>query len=454
MLRNILLCLLLVNVVTKQAFPQASHVILISIDGFRPQMYLDPSWPAANLRYLMHAGVYADHMLSVFPAYTYPSHTAMVTGALPARSGIYFNQPKNGNGQWDWYASSIRVPTLWRILKARGLTTAAFQWPLSAMDSITFSVPEIFDIRHPDDRITLTRHYATPGLLEEIEQNATGRLDSSNMTEEYFSVDDQSARMAAYVFETRKPAFLAIHLPSVDGKEHEDGPDSDSVRLALEASDHDIGLLLEAVKRSGLQDSTAIIIVGDHGMSEIHKAFRPNLLLQGIAARFVASGGSAFLYPTDSGKIYPSQQLADKVIKALDKLPADNRKLFRVIGRSELNKMGADSTAILALAATPGLVFTGAVKSATVVNNGPGTVIQQNPLAGVFYPVHGGHHGYDPKLPEMYTGFIAAGAGIRKGAKIEELCVTDIAPLVAKLLGVAFKTPDGKLVSEIFLSPK
>lgn len=49
----------------------------------------------------------------------------------------------------------------------------------------------------------------------------------------------------------------------------------------------------------------------------------------------------------------------------------------------------------------------------------------------------------------MWTGFIAYGAGIQKGGHIKELCVTDIAPLIAKLLGIEFKTPDGKLVPGI-----
>jgi hypothetical protein len=111
--------------------------------------------------------------------------------------------------------------------------------------------------------------------------------------------------------------------------------------------------------------------------------------------------------------------------------------------------MGADSAAILALAAEPGLAFSGAVRPAGTANNGPGTQIQQNPLEGVFLPVHGGHHGYDPAMPQMHTGFIAFGAGIRKGGQIDELCVTDIAPLVAELLGVRFATPDGKLVAGI-----
>jgi arylsulfatase A-like enzyme len=99
----------LLSFITLFAAAQVRHVVLVSIDGLRPEMYLDSSWPAPNLRHLMRLGVYADHMRSVFPSLTYPSHTAMLTGALPARSGIYFNQPKTG--EWDWFASPIRVPT-------------------------------------------------------------------------------------------------------------------------------------------------------------------------------------------------------------------------------------------------------------------------------------------------------------------------------------------------------
>jgi hypothetical protein len=117
--RNVLLLLFIILAARAAAQP-ARHVILISIDGLRPDMYLDSSWPTPNLRFLMKKGVYAMHLKSVFPAYTYPSHTAMVTGALPARYGVYFNQPKGGNGQWDWFSTSIRVPTIWKVLSANG----------------------------------------------------------------------------------------------------------------------------------------------------------------------------------------------------------------------------------------------------------------------------------------------------------------------------------------------
>lgn len=421
------------------------HVVLISIDGFRPEMYQDKSWPTPNLQYLMKLGAYAKHMKSVFPAYTFPSHTAMLTGALPARSKVCYNQPKGSKGEWNWDIKYIKAPTIWNALHQYQLKTAAIMWPGVINGDIDYNLSEIWALETPDDRISETRKRGTKGLVDEIEINATGKLDSTNMSDGYFSLDDNASRMAAYVFTKYKPNFLALHFATVDGMEHEYGRDHDSVRLAIAADDRAIGNLLEAIKKSGLKDSTTIIIVGDHGFSTIHEVFRPNMLIKDISARFITAGGSAFLYRNENTSADDVAKIITDVKKQLNTLPKNKRKQFRIIERDELDKMGADSSAILALTAEPGLVFSGSMGAAKVTNHGPGTLIQQNPFEGVFVSTSGGHHGYDPNIPEMYTGFIAAGAGIKKGAVINELCVTDIAPLIAKLLGVKFPCPDGIL---------
>ena len=239
-------------------------------------------------------------------------------------------------------------------------------------------------------------------------------------------MDGNSARMAAYIFKRYRPAFLAVHFAEVDGMEHAYGRDADSVRLALGAADRAVGDILEAIERSGAKDSTAVIVVGDHGFSTFHTVFRPNMLIPDLPAKFITAGGSAFLY----GNAADSTEIIRAVKERLLALPPDQRKLFRIIGRGELDKMGADSSALLALSAVPGVVF----------SSTPGEL---------FAPARGGHHGYDPREPLMYTGFIAAGAGIIEGGHIKELCVTDIALLVVRLLGVPFTCPDGKSVSGV-----
>lgn len=416
---------------------RTKHIILISIDGFRPEFYLDSTWPTPNMQQLKAKGAYAQKVRSVFPSFTYPSHVAMLTGALPARSGIYYNtpfEPEGSTGKWNWFTKDIKVPTLWTSIKAAGLTSAAVEWPVSVGEEITYDIPEIWDTKKPEDRITETRKYATKGLIEEIEMNATGKLDGENMNEEYQGLDENAGRMAAYIFKTYKPGLLAVHFAGVDGAQHEQGRDGAKVKVAVATVDRAIGNVLEMLEKSKLQDSVTIIITGDHGFTTMQQVLRPNVWLKQARllgegknwkVKFQPAGGSAFLYLQDP----KDEQTLRQVKQLLSALPAETQKLFKVYDRKKLDAMGADSNAVLALAGIPGLVFGGGADGAII-----------SPVKG------GGHHGYDPDSPEMYTGFISYGPGVKKGMMIPIMGVKDLAPLMASLLGLTFTTPDGVLV--------
>src|ERR1700722_11452551 len=71
--------------------PRVTHVIVISVDGFRPDFYLDSSWQAIRIRAFIVEGVFGKGGNRVFPSFAYPSHTTMVTGVQPAVHGIYYN---------------------------------------------------------------------------------------------------------------------------------------------------------------------------------------------------------------------------------------------------------------------------------------------------------------------------------------------------------------------------
>ena len=436
-MKRLLFLILGVLIISLGTFAQQTkHVILISIDGFRPEFYLDSTWPAPNMQQLKAKGAYAQKVKSVFPSFTYPSHVAMLTGALPARSGIYYNtpfEPEGSTGMWNWFIKDIKVPTLWSSIKAAGLTSAAVEWPVSVGDDITWNIPEIWNPKKSEDRITETRKYATKGLIEEIEANATGKLDGDNMNEEYLSLDENAGRMAAYIFKTYKPNLLAVHFACVDGAQHEQGRDGAKVKLAVATADRAIGNIIEAIEKSKLIDSTTIIIAGDHGFINMQQILRPNIWLKQAKllgdgkdwkVKFQPAGGSAFLYlqnPKD-------KETLSKIKQLLDQLPAETKKLFTIYSREKLDKMGADSSAVLALAAQPGIIFSGSAE---------GQVLSPAPI--------GGHHGYDPDMPEMYTGFIGYGTGLNKGVVIPLMGVKDTAPLIATLLGLPFKAQDGVL---------
>jgi predicted AlkP superfamily pyrophosphatase or phosphodiesterase len=228
-----------------------------------------------------------------------------------------------------------------------------------------------------------------------------------------------------------------VHFAGVDGAQHAQGRDGDMVKLALATADRAINHIMETVINAKLLDSTTIIITGDHGFMTINTAVKPNVWLKRAGllgegknwkVKFQPAGGSAFLYLQDK----KDQQTFNKVKDLLAKLPAGTQKLFAVYDRKKLDEMGADSSAVLALSAIPGIVFSGSA-------NGEDK--------GAF---KGGHHGYDPNYPEMFTGFIGIGAGLAKSVEIEQAGVEDTAPLIAFLLGIPFSAPDGTLYPGMF----
>ena len=128
---------------------------MISIDGLKPETYTKPGpSKVPTLRRLAKEGVFAEGVIGVTPTVTYPSHTTMITGVLPAVHGIPANTildpAGTSNGEWYRFARDIKVTTLPGVVKARGLKTAGVFWPVSVgMESLDFNVPEVAYYTHP-----------------------------------------------------------------------------------------------------------------------------------------------------------------------------------------------------------------------------------------------------------------------------------------------------------------
>lgn len=107
----------------------ANPVLLVSIDGLRPGDVIEAEkrgLKIPHLRRFVTQGSYATGVRGVLPSVTYPSHTTLLTGTSPGRHGIVMNtsfDPLQINqGGWFWYASDIKVPTLWQAAKGAGLS--------------------------------------------------------------------------------------------------------------------------------------------------------------------------------------------------------------------------------------------------------------------------------------------------------------------------------------------
>lgn len=424
------------------AIAQEQHVVLISVDGLRPEFYMDPAWGMVNVRQGMKTGAYAEGVRGSFPTVTYPSHTTIVSGVLPAKHGIYYNtpvEPLGISGKWFWYYKDIKVPTLWTAAKEAGLTTAGVSWPVTVGAPINYNLPEYVILPQgkgeKKDEIKAMAMESNPKeLFQEIQDHAIGKFGEFGASIDYYTSDQNKARMAAYILKRYKPSFLALHIALTDHFEHEQGRDGDKVRSAVAGADVAIKTIMDAAIAAGISKNTTFIITGDHGFVNIHTQFKPNVMLANLGlyndtnkenwkAYFQQSGGSAFLHLRDP----KDKATLEKVKQGLAQLPEGIQRMFHVLDKDGVAKAQGDPNAAMALAANQGFSF-GASASGEM-------------LAAV----SGGTHGYLPTdFKEIETGFVAFGKGIKQGAVLRLMGQEDIAPLIAKLLGLNFKT-DGVL---------
>jgi len=395
------------------------HVVLITIDGSRPDFYLDSSWRAYNVRALMADGAYAMGVNSVFPSMTYPSHTTIVTGVQPAKHGIYYNTAPGDKVYWN--DSSIKAPTIWGAATAKGMTVASLFWPVSADAPVAYDIPDIGSLGE-----AVRERYSKPaGFIDTLRAEVFGGASRIE-----YGRDVNVGKIAAYVIAKAKPNLMTVHLFSVDHNEHMQGREGEQVRAAVRGADSAVGIIVDALKTAGIWDSTVLIVTGDHGFMTVTKQLEPNVWLRQAGlitdlkqgqwrAMFYSVGGSSYLYVKD-------REALSSVERMLRELPDSVRSDLRVIDKKQLDKIGGNPEVALALSGLNGAAFGNAV-------DGPAV-----------RPGHGGQHGYFPDFYEIRTGWVAHGPGIRKGAVVKEMDQRDQAAIVARLLGLDLPV-DGKV---------
>jgi predicted AlkP superfamily pyrophosphatase or phosphodiesterase len=425
--------------VIAQEKAKSEHVILISVDGFRPNFYQEMKWPAPNLKMMAKKGVSSDGVRGIYPSVTYPSHTTLITGAFPVNHGIYYNSPfeeKGQTGKWYWESNLIQTETLWDAVRKSNKKSASLIWPVSVGAAVDYNIPEVWTLDKSYGRIQPMRDNQTPkGLLEEMEAEVLGKVSLKTFNGDYLNREDRTGEMAAYILGKYKPNLMTIHLIATDHFQHEEGRNGEKVHTAIAAVDRAIGKILEAAEQSNILDKTTFIITGDHGFVDIHSALNPNIWLVeeklmdakenrgNWKATFHTQGASAFLHLKDKN----DEKTLAKVREKLESLPKSIKKLFRVIEKEELINIGADPNAVLALNPLPGIAMSGSYSGKILTKRSGGT------------------HGYFPDFHQIETGFVAWGAGISNGKIISKMGLEDVAPIISRLLNLKFKAIDGVL---------
>ena len=421
----------------------SKYVILITIDGMHAGMVTDPEMPSPYLKMMKREGLFVDKVKGVPPTATYPSHTSIVTGALPVHHRIFYNSPFVFNKDSVvsyWYADSIKAPTIWQAAKESGLTTASLFWPVSTKSRwIDYNIPEYWSVKRVANQLDFIKPVCTPsGILDELEQNAVGRLDHLTFGAGSINRDARTAYMANYIMNKYHPNLMTIHLITTDYAQHATGMQSERTRMAVASVDHAIGLIVENLKQTHQMDSTTVIVCGDHGFSDISQAIAPNVWLTRAGllsekpggdwkACFHGNGSVMFLYLRDSN----DKETLKKVENIIQNLPVETRSLFKVVSQKELTAIGGDPKVALALEPIAGI-------SVSTNRTGADVLVKK-----------GGSHGYFSGIDP--TCFMVYGCNVPdKGKELQTMRQIDIAPYVMHLLGVDYKFVDGKLPQELF----
>jgi predicted AlkP superfamily pyrophosphatase or phosphodiesterase len=415
------------------AAPPARHLVLISIDGLRPEFYLGEAYTAPTLRALIASGSHARAATPVFPSVTYPGHSAIVTGVRPARHGILFNRiwsPTGDAGRWYEEAADLRATPLWDVARAAGLTTAAVSWPVTLGARIDWLLPERDYYARPEP-VELLRQATTPGLLDRL-----GIAPRPEIFKNIVQWDQFLTSAATGIIRGMRPNLLLLHLVQLDYYQHRGGLEGPEVKPALARIDAHVAAVMTALREAGLADRTTVIVTGDHGFQDVRRTVQVNEILVRAGLRGCpwssatwratahVSGGSAAIFVNAS-------ESGDTAARAEEALRREARDRYTVVTRRQLDELGAMTGAALALEAAPGWAIAGAC----------GDGVESSGYAGA--------HGFLPSRPSMSTGFIAAGAGIKPGVSLERIGLVDVAPTAARLLGTTMPSVEGRVLEEI-----
>ena len=363
-------------------------VILISIDGFRPDYLSRGITP--TLSQLAQDGAWGP-MKPSFPTVTFPNHYTLVTGLHPDHHGIVGNSMRDDElGAFSlgnraavtdrrWWDDGEPI---WVTAEKQGVVTGTMFWPGSEADV----------------RGVRPTHWAV------FDQSMSG--------------DARVDRLLTWLDlpQDQRPRLTTLYFDLVDTMGHHHGPSSPQVEEAIVATDASIARLMQGLKDRGIADDTVVIVVSDHGMAETSPQRVTYLddLVPTDALRIVYAGPVGFINAVEGREAEVDAALIGR---------HENMECWRkgeVPARFALNTHRR-VTDFVCLARNNWLIGT---KSRPVTRSG-------------------GAHGYDNAWSEMNAVFIAHGKGVAQGRQLENLDSVDVQPLLGRLLGIEVPKGDG-----------
>ncbi len=368
----------------RAASAEAPIVVLLSWDGVRHDYPDLVELPA--LARMAREGVRAGRLVPVFPSNTFPGHVSLATGTHPDRHGIVDNvflDRERGRYRYSADADWIEAEPLWIAAERQGVPTATYFWVGSESD------------------------WRGQGTRYRVAPFDGGRPEAEKV--------DQILEWLALP-EADRPRLIMSYWAGADSPGHDHGPGAGRVLQQLRDQDAELDRLLAGMDDLGLWRRATVLVVSDHGMTEVGRFLdlQGTLAAAGIRAE-VTGSAVAQVYLDDPGR-------AEAAMEALADL-----KPARIHRRQDL----PEGLRLLHPTRTGDLV---------AVTEPPYTFSRPRGLAGrlaTWLGISYGGHGYDPRHPDMAGIFLALGRGVPPDLLLSEVQQIDVAATVARLLGIA-----------------
>lgn len=220
---SILLCALSAQTPPMRPIPEVQRVVMISVDGLRPDLALRAEMP--TLRRILSEGSYTFWAQTTPNSITLPSHTSMLTGVDPRKHGVEWN--RDLPLQEPVYPF---VPTIFELAGKAGYKTAL----VSGKSKFN----------------TLNK----PGTITEVA-----------IADKAYGTDAWVMEKSLDILRNRTPDLMLIHLPDVDAVGHKKGWATNEQIATIERVDAHLKAMLAVLAEKGLDSSTLIILTADHG---------------------------------------------------------------------------------------------------------------------------------------------------------------------------------------------
>jgi predicted AlkP superfamily pyrophosphatase or phosphodiesterase len=440
----------------KEHFMKNKHLIVISLDAFVFED-LEYAKTLPNFAKLMKNCSIIERVKTIYPSVTHPVHATLITGAPAGVTGAVNNSifnyenPDKGNGIWYNFINQMKVETIFHVAKRAGLTTASASWPMTSkgQDVIDYLVPcalnaDFEGFENPLDA------YRNLGAQECVMDIIAGAVERFGWQNKHPEIEEFQAYCCVEIIKRFKPNLLFTHPSYVDNQRHAGGVWGEKVNNAIRETDRWLGMMLDAVKEAGIEDTTDIIFLSDHGQINITRTISPNVYLadkgyikldsEGNIAEWEAfaksTGASTHVYLSrpDDKKLY------DEVYKLLSDMAEEGIYGFERVYTTEETKekynLYGDFSFVLE---TDGYTSFGEWVTRPAVRGFDPTD----------YRFGQGTHGQEPEKGPQ-PPFVATGPSFKSGVVIEKGEIINHAPTFAAVFGLEMPQALGTPVREIF----